>query len=214
MHRGAERRTRRDGPEAGAIRDSCLSEDLVLGFVEGRLDKRQISRADRHLSACPSCASLVVEALTLCEIPVPSAPSGMRCLAFEPGACVAQRYLIRRLLGNGGMGDVYEAHDLELEQSVALKTARASGCDRPDVSRRLAEEVKLARRVCHPNVCRVHDMGLHHDPRPHDAHLSFITMDLIEGESLAQRLRVKPLTLEQLRWVAGHVEQVAPQLLG
>ena len=95
------------------------------------------------------------------------------------------------------MGDVYEALDLELQQRVAIKMVRAAQCDDDDAALRLASEVKLARRVCHSNVCRIHDLGIHHDERPLNARLSFISMEFIDGESLAQRLRRGPLSLAE-----------------
>lgn len=190
----------RNEPESGPSRldeclDECLDEEVVLGFVEGRLAQGDIARVDAHLSRCAHCVTLVIEALRWVggRRPGPASPSG-RCLAFEPGACVGRRFRIGRSLGKGGMGDVYEAFDLELQQVVAIKTARAARCDEDDVTLRLAAEVKLARRIRHPNVCRVYDLGVHYDERPLNARLSFISMELIEGESLAQRLRRGPLT--------------------
>jgi serine/threonine protein kinase len=132
---------------------------------------------------------LLLEALRSC--PGPAQVSGdltRRCLTFEAGMRVADRYVIRRALGQGGMGDVYEARDLQLEEWVAIKTVVAAGCDNPEATRRLKSEVKLARRVLHPNVCRVHDLGVHEDTRPRGAQLSFISMELIDGEVLTRRL--------------------------
>lgn len=178
-----------NGAGRGADAKACCSEETILAFVEGRLEKWEIDIVDAHMRRCPTCAALAIEALHVREGSyVPSHGAAARCRAFETGDRVAERYVVRDWLGQGGMGDVYEAYDLELDQRVAIKMARAATCDDPLVSRRLALEVKLARRVCHPSVCRVHDVGVHVDTRPRDARLSFISMELIEGESLAQRL--------------------------
>jgi hypothetical protein len=201
---------RRVRPEAAVLRDmarhmarniggadSCLSDEQVLAFVEGRLGQHDLTRIDNHLSSCPACSALVMEAVHACGLDHDSPASlSSRYWTFEPGTCLAGRYVIRRCLGQGGMGEVYAAFDAALGQDVALKTARATECDDPGVHRRLSLEVKLARLVCHTNVCRVHDVGIHREAGPNSAEFGFISMELIEGESLAQRLRREPLTLD------------------
>jgi serine/threonine-protein kinase len=101
---------------------------------------------------------------------------------FAPGAVLAGRYRIVALLGRGGMGEVYRADDLTLGQAVALKFLP----DRVDGSRatldRLLSEVRTARQVSHPNVCRVHDVGDVDGRR-------FISMEYIDGEDLSVLLR-------------------------
>jgi serine/threonine-protein kinase len=100
---------------------------------------------------------------------------------FQIGTVVAGRYRILGLLGRGGMGEVYRAHDLELEQQVALKfLPDALGRDGAAVAR-FHNEVRIARQVTHPNVCRVHDIG-EADGVP------FISMEFIDGEDLATLL--------------------------
>jgi serine/threonine protein kinase len=169
--------------------ESCLSEEEILAFVGGTLTRPQIKHVDRHLGDCAVCNMMLLEALRSCPGQAQaSADLTRRCFAFEAGMRVADRYVIRRALGQGGMGDVYEARDLQLEEWVAIKTVVAAGCDNPEATRRLKSEVKLARRVVHPNVCRVHDLGVHEDSRPRGAQLSFISMELIDGEVLTSRL--------------------------
>ena len=71
----------------------------------------------------------------------------------------AGRYEIRALLGVGGMGSVYEALDRELEDVIALKIVRREILRQPDTIERFRREVRLARRITHPNVVRVYDLG-------------------------------------------------------
>ena len=109
---------------------------------------------------------------------------------FIPGTVLAKRYRIIGLLGRGGMGEVYRADDLKLGQPVALKFLPAAvERDRGRLDRFL-NEVKVALRVTHPNVCRVYDVGevdgastgsrqVHH----------FISMEYVDGEDLASLLR-------------------------
>ncbi|MEW6368504.1 MAG: tetratricopeptide repeat protein [Acidobacteriota bacterium] len=107
---------------------------------------------------------------------------------FSPGDLVANRYTIIRLIGLGGMGEVYEAQDKELGVRVALKAVRAEIAERPGAIDRFKREVDLARRVTHPNVCRIFDIGHHADPRGKTG-ITFMTMGLLAGETLENRIR-------------------------
>jgi hypothetical protein len=101
---------------------------------------------------------------------------------FVPGTMLAGRYRIVGLLGRGGMGEVYRAEDLKLGQAVALKFLPKEVTHRADRLARFHQEVRLARQVSHPNVCRVHDIG------EIDAQ-HFLSMEYIDGEDLASLLR-------------------------
>ncbi|MCZ7683791.1 MAG: protein kinase [Sandaracinaceae bacterium] len=90
-----------------------------------------------------------------------------------------------RWLGRGGMGSVYEVDDCELGVRVALKMAEGAGWS-PRAVGQLKREIQLARRVTHPNVCRVHDFGMH--VVESGAGTPFLTMELIEGRTLAAEL--------------------------
>ena len=93
-------------------------------------------------------------------------------------AVVAERYRVIRYLGRGGMAEVYHAEDLRLEEPVALKFLTERLSNDETIRSHFLSEVKLARRVSHPNVCRVFDVV------EVDGHL-FLTMELIDGEDLA-----------------------------
>src|SRR5215831_10357546 len=78
---------------------------------------------------------------------------------FAPGTILAGRYQIIGLLGRGGMGEVYRANDLTLDQPVALKFLPREMAQNPSMLARFHGEVRIARQVSHPNVCRVYDIG-------------------------------------------------------
>lgn len=99
---------------------------------------------------------------------------------------LAGRFRILRFLAQGGMGAVYEAEDLELREHVALKIVRPGLARDPQAMERFRREVQLARKVTHPNVCRTFDIGSHHDAA---GEVTFVTMELLAGETLAARLR-------------------------
>jgi len=101
---------------------------------------------------------------------------------FLPGVLVAERYRILGLLGRGGMGEVYRATDLRLSQQVALKFLPESTAADPDTLARFHNEVRIARQVSHPNVCRVYDIG-EIDGQP------YISMEYVDGENLSALLR-------------------------
>ena len=100
---------------------------------------------------------------------------------FAPGAIVAGRYRIVALLGRGGMGEVYRADDLRLDQQVALKFLPPGLQSHRQALELFLGEVRLGRQVSHPNVCRLYDLG---DHEGHD----FITMEYVDGEDLAALL--------------------------
>lgn len=110
---------------------------------------------------------------------------------FRPGDVLAERFRLEELLGVGGMGLVYKAHDTELNTSVALKLLRPELTASESSLQRFRNELLLARQISHPNVIRLHEL------MRHQQHW-FITMDYVEGESLDRKLdRERKLTPEQ-----------------
>ena len=101
---------------------------------------------------------------------------------FTPGTLLGGRYRIVERLGRGGMGEVYRADDLKLGQAVALKFLPAEVDRDPSRLMQLHNEVRMARQVSHPNVCRVYDID------EVDGH-TFLSMEYVDGEELASVLR-------------------------
>ncbi len=100
---------------------------------------------------------------------------------FNPDQVVSGRFLIRRLIARGGMGDVYEAQDQVLGEKVALKDIWEDAARGLDLAR-IKTEVQSARRVTHANVCRTYDIALHDEPP-----VALVTMELLEGPTLSVR---------------------------
>ena len=96
-----------------------------------------------------------------------------------PGAILANRYEILEYVGKGGMGVVYKAHDRTLDETVAIKILRQQPFDDPSMTQRFLAEIKLARRVTHRNVCRIHDYG-------EAPAVRFISMQFVDGIELGQ----------------------------
>ena len=115
--------------------------------------------------------------VTPVSTPSPSIDHGR----FVPGALVGSRYRVVALLGKGGMGEVYRADDLLLGQPVALKFLPKRIAGNPNALARLLAEVRIARQISHPNVCRVYDVG-----EVDGEH--FISMEYVQGEDLRSLL--------------------------
>ncbi len=113
---------------------------------------------------------------------------GDREAAFAPGATLAGRFRIVGFLGQGGMGEVYEAEDQDLKEQVALKTIRPEIAADERAIARFKREIHLARRVTHPNVCRIFDL-FRHQPEGTARPVTFLSMELLRGQTLADRLR-------------------------
>jgi serine/threonine-protein kinase len=128
---------------------------------------------DPSLSACAQCGVTLVEPTSV-----------LVSVDLRPGTLFHSRYEIQGLLGRGGMGMVYKAHDRTLDETVAIKILRPDFAEDPKMADRFRSEIKLARRVRHRNVCTIHDYG-------QDKGLLYISMELIEGVDLKKILREK-----------------------
>ncbi|MDE3168054.1 MAG: protein kinase, partial [Acidobacteriota bacterium] len=152
---------------------------------------------------CPSCAHEIPAEARFCAwCATPASASGVETAViggsapamgissgtavdegrFLPGTVVDGRYRVAGLLGRGGMGEVYRATDLTLGQAVALKFLPEATAKDERTLARFYNEVRVARQVTHPNVCRVYDVGQtggHH----------YISMEFVDGEDLGALLR-------------------------
>jgi hypothetical protein len=108
---------------------------------------------------------------------------------LAPGTLLADRFQIVRFVAGGGMGQVYEAQDLELRTRVALKTIRPEIASLPQALARFKREVLLAKQVTHPNVCRIFDLFRHRNTPVAGSDIVFVSMELLSGETLSEKLK-------------------------
>ena len=132
--------------------------------------------------ATPSMAQAMQRRATPSTVGRLSSSETIDAGAFAPGTVLAERYRIIGLVGKGGMGVVYRADDLKLGQAVALKFLPKEFAEDPVRRERFFAEVRIARQVSHPNVCRVYDVG-----EIDGQH--YLSMEYVDGEDLASLLR-------------------------
>ena len=173
--------------ERGALLDRCcanapelrrLVEELLLANAQAGsfLEKPHPALLQARLAA-PAAHEIVM---------IPAAQASPRG-RFEPGQIIAGRFTVVRFLACGGMGEVYEVSDGFLQGvHVALKLILPALAANDSATHRFEQEVLLARKVNHPNLCPIYDISLCQDPAPP---FLFLTMKLLEGETLAARLR-------------------------
>jgi serine/threonine protein kinase len=170
-----------------------LSEEELLAFAIGRLPSSRLAQAHLHLDECETCQYLLTEAAhslaTATTIPLEEGEDAGWNTMFRPGMLVSRRYRIVQFIARGGMGEVYEAFDQDLQERVALKTVNSTASDSPRAAHLLKGEVQTARRVSHSNVCRIYDFGTHVMSKS-GVQISFLTMEFVEGETLGQRIRL------------------------
>ena len=143
---------------------------------------------------CPSCDAALTGTQPTVRQPPPKekskTPNSSRSTSarsrgegsFLAGTVLNERYRVAGLLGRGGMGEVYKAEDLKLNQTVALKFLPEHFADDPAAHERFIGEVRTARQVSHPNVCRVFDIGEVDGAQ-------FLSMEFIDGDDLSSLLR-------------------------
>jgi eukaryotic-like serine/threonine-protein kinase len=181
----AEQRRRVEEWFARILELTPPEREEVLAGLEGE-DPEVRAGLQRLLSAERKAGSFL-ETITWFE-QERAADAGTGAPAFSNGEQVAGRYRIVRFIQAGGMGEVYEAEDTALRQHVALKTILPEIAGRSRSLERFRREIAMARRVTHPNVCRVFDVGQHTDPS-NGSVVTFLTMELLQGETLGQKLK-------------------------
>jgi len=172
---GANRKPRR-GDRCTPIRDNAMGLtpdqwENVKELFEAAIERPAAEQASFLANVCfDSAVRNEVERLLanytagsrLLSDPLPASPgSDSRQRFLSPGNLLAERFHIIRFLASGGMGEVYEAEDVELGERVALKTIRPDLLGDGRWLERFKREVHLARRVTHPNVCRIFDLFRH-----------------------------------------------------
>lgn len=177
-------------------------------FAAAKL-RRPEDQRDFLIQQCDGDTDLLKNVLSLLEADAKPSPLDETCEASSLPAreILADRFELIRRVGSGGMGEVFEAWDKELRTRVALKTIRAELAGSPESIDRFREEVNLAKRVTHKNVCRIYDLGIHYSG---GTEFLFVTMEFLQGETLAARLRDGPMpSSEAVRLIADMADALS-----
>jgi len=169
---------------AAFLADACADDSGLLREVEGLLRHDPTEGGGMQDNAL-AVAAQALEPNELSQTApqlFPGQGNGQRNGRFVTGQMLAGRYRIVSLLGKGGMGEVYKAEDLKLNQTVALKFLPAAVALDGGMLARFHNEVRIARQIAHPHVCRVYDIG-------EVEGVSFLSMEFIDGEDLSSLLR-------------------------
>lgn len=162
-------------------------DDLVMNLVELALSRPASERAVYLESACSGDTELLTQVRHYLEweermggfLLDPLYPPPENEHPFEPGDLLCDRFRIEREIAQGGMGIVYEATDEKLKRRIALK------CGKTGFHKRLPPEVRNATTISHPNVCKIFEI---HTASTSRGEMDFLTMEFLEGETLADRL--------------------------
>jgi serine/threonine protein kinase/tetratricopeptide (TPR) repeat protein len=188
---------------AALERPASERRDYVCSASKGdsslQSDVDRLLEADQHVGSYLESPLLPVEPIADSE-PSPS--------PFKPGDMLKARFRIVRPVGEGGMGHVFEAYDTELKVRVALKAIRSEIAGNHTALEFFRREVRTARTITHPNVCRTFDLdrGSLEEATGAPREFFFLTMEFLEGETLATRLkRTGPFDPEQALVIARQI---------
>lgn len=163
----------------------CPSDDTLTGLAHGELGAAGREAIVRHLDDCDACLARLADAGLAVEPATSADPPQSRARSVG-------RYQLRRLLGMGGMGLVYEAYDPDLQRSVAIKVLRPGQHSGRALEERLVREARALARLSHRNIVQVYDAGM----RGGDV---FVCMELIAGRTLRDVLEQRPGWREVVR---------------
>ncbi len=164
---------------------TCLSETQLQSFLDGALSPAECIHLYAHVDHCERCSTLLQALQQVALEPAAVSESGLE---------IVGRYALRRVLGQGGMGTVYEAYDPELERVVAIKLLRPE-LRGAELQERLRSEALAMAKLSHPHVVSVYDVGVEGaaGTAGDRSRRIFIVMEYVEGASLGRWLeRVNP----------------------
>jgi serine/threonine protein kinase len=170
----------------------CPDENALVAMIEGELDPADRDALDAHLDSCAICASLVIE---LAHVLTPADPARDVVTPADAQRRIGGGYVLGALIGQGGMGAVYEGHHETLERRVAIKLLRADMADeqmRHVYTERLLREARLLASLSHPHIVTIYDVGVWREDQ------IFLAMELIQGDTLRGWLIQQPRTWHEI----------------
>jgi tetratricopeptide (TPR) repeat protein len=183
------------------MRQQAQNDELVMGLVEAALAQPSERRDEYLRQACAGNTELFDQVWDYVQwenrmqgfLSAPLYALDLFDAALEPGELLDSRFRMIRQAGEGGMALVYEAIDEKLEKRIAVKVPKAG------FHQRLTPEVRHATEIAHDNICRIFEI---HTASTDRGDIDFVTMEFLEGETLAERLRRGPLPEREAREIA------------
>ena len=180
---------------------ACLGDDTIAAMLDGRLADASARDARVHIGHCDACRELVAAAIR--SPPTETQPASHSSTTLHTGAIFAERYQIERVLGEGGMGQVFEAKQLGLERRVAIKVLRPELARDAVALARFHREARLAASLDSSHVVRIYDLGVLDTGEP------YLVMEYLDGEDLATVVERGPIKAEDAtRWIAAACEAI------
>lgn len=183
--------------------DECLEPNELVEMMNGRASEADKARIEAHVNQCEDCMQLMIDVGRAAEQASPIADTALSDgspysvgTAAEPHGAelhrgeVVDHFQVERLLGRGGMGEVYRAHDVKLGRTVALKLIHPSLMTSSDAKRRFENEARATAKLNHPNIVNIHAVGEHRG-RP------YVALEYLEGKNLREILANSPPDLQR-----------------
>jgi serine/threonine protein kinase len=170
----------------------CPDENTLVAMIEDGLDPADRDALDAHLDSCAACAALAIE---LAHVLTPDDPDGIPTPSIHQARHLEGGYVLGKILGQGGMGAVYEGRHETLGRRVAIKLLRADMADpamRHVYTERLLREARLLASLSHPNIMTIFDVGIWREGQV------FLAMELVEGDTLRGWLKAEARTWRQI----------------
>jgi HAMP domain-containing protein len=170
-----------DGDYKASIPSTSNDEIGVLaGAFRGLLgDLREKQELVEFLSSADAARTVQLRTMSV------TTEQRVNDAGLKPGSKFAVRYEVKEILGEGGMGTVFKAVDVELGEVIAIKTLKKDFLTQdPTALERFKSEIRLARRISHRNVVRTHDLG-------ENSGIYYITMEYVDGKSLKDLIRAR-----------------------
>jgi serine/threonine protein kinase/tetratricopeptide (TPR) repeat protein len=187
-----------------AALELSVSERAAFVLMASKGDSELRSEVEKLLAADEKAGDYLESPVTASVPP----DTGEKPPALRPGDVLCGRFHIVRAIGEGGMGKVFEATDSELSVKVALKQIRPEISTTAEAAARFRQEVRLAHKITHPNVCRTYDLNRDLlkavDGTAHE--IVFLTMEFLEGETLDSKIkRDGPISSDHALEIASQI---------
>ena len=166
----------------------CFDESVLVSFLAGRASEAERSAIYSHLDQCADCRQWSAEAARSTE-GLSGEPRGE---SLRPAPATIDRFEIAEVIGAGGMGLVYRARDPHLGRWIALKVVRPTASSQKARAHDVMQEARALAKVAHPNVTTIFEVGAFGEG-------IFLAMELVDGETLRERLALGPLSVIEAR---------------